>query len=209
MKLIIVRHGETIENANGISMGHIDGTLSEKGHDQVKKLADRLKNEKIDFIYCSDLGRTKETLKEILKNHAHVPVVYDELLRERAKGVFENRPRIEHQTVREESGLSRFEFRPEGGENFIDVGARVKKFVTTLIKNHKPSETILIVTHGGWKNAFISYFMNVPYKDEIFYFAFKNTSVSIFELNEDMNHAVHVINCTKHLDSAVGFEKND
>jgi broad specificity phosphatase PhoE len=209
MKLIIVRHGETIENANGISMGHIDGTLSDKGLDQVKKLADRLKNEKIDFIYCSDLGRTKETLKEIIKNHPHVPVVYDELLRERGKGVFENHPQDEHRIAREESGLSRFEFRPEGGESFIDVSVRVKKFVTTLIKNHEPNETILIVTHGGWKNAFISYFMNIPYKNEIFYFAFKNTSVSIFELNEDTDHLVHVINCTKHLDAPVGFEKND
>lgn len=209
MKLIIVRHGETNENANNISMGHIDGTLSEKGKIQVEKLGRRLKDEKIDFIYSSDLGRTKETLKEILKYHSHVPVVYDELLRERAKGIFEGRSQIEHRDAREASGQSRWEYRPEGGENFIDVRNRVGSFIEKITKQHSEDETVLLVTHGGWKNAFMSYFMSIPYKNEMFFFAFKNTSVSIFELNKGKDHLVHVINCTKHLDDSVGIEKND
>ncbi|MBW2970484.1 histidine phosphatase family protein, partial [Candidatus Woesearchaeota archaeon] len=53
MKLIIVRHGQTIENAKKICQGQSLGTLSEKGIKQAKKIGERLKNEKIDKIYVS------------------------------------------------------------------------------------------------------------------------------------------------------------
>ena len=43
MKLIVVRHGQTKENALGICQGvSIGGELSEKGIEQVKRLAERL-----------------------------------------------------------------------------------------------------------------------------------------------------------------------
>ena len=200
MKLIIVRHGETIENLNEISQGHIDGTLSPNGREQIKKLAQRLKNEKIDYIYSSDLGRVKDTLKEILEFHPNVPVTFDQLLRERSKGIFEGKPQIEHRRARLASGIGRFQFRPEGGESFEDVRCRVQLFMEKISAKHKPEDTVLISTHGGWKNAFMSYLMDIPYKDELLCFDFKNTSVSIFDFNADKKHKVFVINCTKHLE---------
>ena len=38
-ELILVRHGETVENVTGIAQGWKDGTLSELGTQQVAKLA--------------------------------------------------------------------------------------------------------------------------------------------------------------------------
>ena len=46
MRLLITRHGETIENKAGILQGHTEGTLSGLGIEQAEKLASRLKNEK-------------------------------------------------------------------------------------------------------------------------------------------------------------------
>jgi len=43
MKLIIIRHGQTIQNANGIIQGQSEGILSLKGHKQVEKLGNSLK----------------------------------------------------------------------------------------------------------------------------------------------------------------------
>jgi broad specificity phosphatase PhoE len=203
MKLIIVRHGETMENVNNISMGHIDGTLTTLGQSQVEKLGQRLKDEKIDFIYCSDLGRNKDTLKEIAEFHQHVPVVYDPLLRERSKGIYEGLPKTVLAEVREKTGMSKFDYRPEGGENFHDVKERVDKFINELFKKHSDSETILLVTHGGWKNSFMSYLMNLPFEESVGSFQFKNTSVSVFSLTKDMNYQIHLVNCTKHLDGFV------
>ncbi len=51
MRLIITRHGETEENIAGIMMGHLQGKLSATGIEQAKKVALRLKDEKIDFIF--------------------------------------------------------------------------------------------------------------------------------------------------------------
>ena len=45
MKLIITRHGETIENTEGIIQGHLHGTLSKLGKEQARKVAERLKKE--------------------------------------------------------------------------------------------------------------------------------------------------------------------
>jgi len=67
MKLIIVRHGETEENKKGIVMGHLPGKLSQEGINQIKKVALRLKDEKIDFIYSSDLTRASDTGLLILR----------------------------------------------------------------------------------------------------------------------------------------------
>ena len=48
MRLIVTRHGETVDNINGIIQGHTQGKLTENGKEQAKKLGERLKNEKIE-----------------------------------------------------------------------------------------------------------------------------------------------------------------
>ena len=67
MKLILTRHGETVDNIKGILQGQNPGKLSENGIQQAKQLALRLKNENIDAIYSSDLARAADTAKEIYK----------------------------------------------------------------------------------------------------------------------------------------------
>ncbi|MEJ2267962.1 MAG: histidine phosphatase family protein [Nanoarchaeota archaeon] len=83
MKLIIVRHGETEENLKKIWQGHLQGKLTKKGIEQAKKLANRLKDEKLDVIFSSDLDRASDTAKEIAKFHSEVPIYLVEDLRER------------------------------------------------------------------------------------------------------------------------------
>ena len=91
MILIITRHGETIENKQGIMQGHLPGTLSEHGIEQAKKLAERLKEEKIDFIYSSDLARAADTAKEIAKFHPNISINFTKELRERNLGELQGR----------------------------------------------------------------------------------------------------------------------
>ena len=86
MKLILVRHGETIENVKGIMQGHIHGKLSDLGKKQAKKLALRFKEEKINAIYSSDLARASDTTKEIAKFHKKAKIILVKELRERNLG---------------------------------------------------------------------------------------------------------------------------
>jgi len=195
MKLIVVRHGETEENSKKIMTGQTGGKLTEQGGAQAKKLAERLKNEKIDFIYSSDLLRTKETLREVLHFHT-APVIYDPLLREKSQGVYDGRPLQEYLDAR--SQIQDRHWRPEGGENFYDVKRRVRKFIKYLQANHQDTDAILVVTHGGWKNILLSYLLDIPRKNA-FFIDFQNTAVTIIDLDKNGKHKVKLLNCTNHL----------
>ena len=73
MRIILVRHGETEDNKKRIIQGHLPGKLSDKGIEQARKVANRLKNEKVDYIFSSDLDRAKSTAEEIAKFHQEKP----------------------------------------------------------------------------------------------------------------------------------------
>jgi broad specificity phosphatase PhoE len=201
MKLIIVRHGETVENAAGMMMGQHPGHLSELGITQAKKLGERLRNQPIDCIYSSDLKRTKDTVKEIIKYHTNVPVIYEPLLREGNNGIYDGKSKDIYHEALAKSGFSSHRFRPEGGESKLDLKRRVGKFIKYLLENHQDNETVLLCTHGGWKHAFMCNIWQLPPGSRaIESLRFKNTAVTVCELNQDGDHKVHLLNCIKHLD---------
>ncbi len=86
MKLIIIRHGETLGNVNNYPEGQSDGELSPLGIQQAKKLAKRLQKTPIDIAYCSDLGRAVDTAKIILEYHPDLHLLLDKRFRERYFG---------------------------------------------------------------------------------------------------------------------------
>ena len=61
MKLILSRHGETLENQQHILQGQLPGTLSPLGIAQAERLAEMLQEETIDNIVSSDLARSYNT----------------------------------------------------------------------------------------------------------------------------------------------------
>ena len=67
-------------------MGHNPGKLSSLGIEQARKLAERLKDEKIDVIFSSDLARAADTAKEIAKFHPNIPLELTKDIRERFLG---------------------------------------------------------------------------------------------------------------------------
>ena len=91
MRLFIVRHGETEQNAAGVIQGHQPGVLSARGQRQVQALADRLRAESIDIAYCSDLARAVDTMEPIRRIHANLIVKLCPEIRERCLGVFDGR----------------------------------------------------------------------------------------------------------------------
>ena len=55
MKIFVMRHGETVWNANGITQGRSNNRLSKNGKIQAEMTAEKLKTTKIDLIVCSPL----------------------------------------------------------------------------------------------------------------------------------------------------------
>lgn len=186
MRLIIVRHGETVDNMNRICQGHTPGKLSEKGIYQAKRLGKRFQNLKIDEVYSSDLARAVDTAKEILVYHQHLKIRTDKRIRERYYGSLEGKPYPEN-----------WEFVSDDIESNEALCTRVENFLNDIYSKNK---TILIVCHGGTKKAFLSIITHLPKSSFREIQFFENTSVSEFILEENQNHKIVRLNCTQHLD---------
>jgi len=204
MRLIIVRHGETVENVTGISQGHAHGTLSEKGIEQARKVAQRLKDEKIDQVYSSDLGRARQTTEEILKYHKGIPVEYTAQLRELGKGKLDGKPRELREELVEKSGIPFYEYKFEGGESLIEVRERMVDFFEKLKKKHH-NQTVLVVGHGGSLSCLFLHLENKGLEHRKEYYT-KNTSVTEIEVTEK-GHEIRLFDCTAHLNEAGDMTK--
>lgn len=67
-KVVLIRHGETKWNREGIFRGHSDVPLNENGLIQAKATADYLKELKLDELHCSPLSRARQTAEAICRN---------------------------------------------------------------------------------------------------------------------------------------------
>jgi broad specificity phosphatase PhoE len=158
MKIIIVRHGETVENKKGIIAGQMHGHLSKRGLNEAKELAKELKEEKIDIIISSPLKRAKDTAKIISKSHPGVPLKFANELKEMNFG------KIQGKTL-EELGIGMkdiFWLSPKyGGESIRQVYTRAKNFLKEIKKIYSKKK-ILIVGHATINRALVCAIKKVP-----------------------------------------------
>lgn len=73
MQLFMIRHGQSLHNAQRIVTGQQDSPLTEVGRHQIKLAGEKLKDKKIGLIVCSPLIRTKETA-QILAQEIDYPL---------------------------------------------------------------------------------------------------------------------------------------
>ena len=85
--LYLVRHGETVDNANQIMQGQTQGELNENGIRQALEVSEAWKDRPIDVVIASDLKRSIDTARIIAEPHG-LEVITTPLLRERDWGGF-------------------------------------------------------------------------------------------------------------------------
>jgi broad specificity phosphatase PhoE len=151
-RLILVRHGETVWNAESRWQGWKDSPLTERGLAQAQSAAGELGDAKIDAIYSSPSGRALQTAFAIAAFHS-VEIVESEALRERNYGSFEglNSAEIDERfpgTRFCEGRDTREEWLPPGGESMRDVRARVEVFLKEILALHA-GRAVVLVTHSG------------------------------------------------------------
>ena len=149
-KLYLVRHGETYDNLNRIMQGQTQGELTEKGIQQARELAEKLRLEPIDAFVSSDLRRAVDTCKLIIgqRKMAVTPTI---LLRERDWGDFTGRyiPDLQGEQW------------PDNVETLERLAARAANFLT-WVKVSWPHKTVLAVGHGIINKAIQSVYFNRP-----------------------------------------------
>ena len=150
-RLVVVRHGETTHNAQGIWQGQLDTSLSATGRAQAAAAAAALAPYQPSLIWSSDLERAAETARAI-SAVAGVAVRYDERLREihvgqwqgmTAGDVAENYPELQ-------AALAEGQDLPRGvdGETVAQVVARGRACLDELVEVLGPGECAVVATHG-------------------------------------------------------------
>lgn len=156
MKIIFVRHADKEtegENPN----------LTKKGLKQARYLAKRLKKERINEFYSSDLKRTIQTAEEI-KKVLKKKFILESALRE-----------FEMNTIKKnKKSLTKKE--KEKIKN-------LKKFLDKISKEKNNEKTTLIIAHGITNRLIISHFLGITPKNLITFFQ-RETCVNEIEWNE-------------------------
>lgn len=185
-RFIIVRHGETEWNIQGIRQGHLDSPLTAKGLAQAQALAARFRPDSYEAVYSSDLGRAYETAKTIARHTGH-EVVVDSRLRERNLGIFQG---LTSEAIRENYPEEYAIHRNNGPDYVIPSGESFREQVTRNIScleelaGKHAGESILIVTHGGVLSGLFRYALSIPLEAPR-RFIFKNACVNVFNYDQD------------------------
>jgi broad specificity phosphatase PhoE len=119
--LILVRHGESVANAQGLLLGRTDAALTEVGRAQVEA-ARALLTDPVVEVRTSPLSRAVHTA-ELLALGA--PVVVDERWVEVDYGEFECQPLEGIPADVWQRWRDDRHFRPEGGESLAEVDERI------------------------------------------------------------------------------------
>ncbi len=146
-ELYVLRHGETVWNAEGRMQGALDSPLTPRGRAQAQRQALILQGLDLDDfdVFSSPQGRAVETARIALAPHV-TDLRTDDRLREIGVGVWAGRLRRELDScsgsdAASVSALSIYENAP-GGEGFERLSARCEAFLGDL---RRPA---VIVTHG-------------------------------------------------------------
>ena len=158
--LVLTDHAEMLLPNNKDLMPFLNNPLTEKGKEQVAKLAMRLANEKFNLVYASDLDRAWDTAQIIAEKNSFVGEVQKcQLLRERNAGSwnddmehFRAQRKVE-EGVRAIKKIDILDWRIPGGESVVDLRKRVKAFLDSLVvvvQKNEDVNKVLVVTHFMW-----------------------------------------------------------
>jgi len=155
MKLILIRHGQSVANAKKEVQGREEGKLTEAGIKQAKEAGKYLKeNFKIDMVFCSPLKRCVETLENILSQYPiEGEILLSKLLEERDFGEYSGTPEnmIDWEEINADNQINL----EMGIESLGDLKKRAVLFLEDL-KMENPEKTVLVVSHNEILKEMIS-----------------------------------------------------
>jgi len=164
LQVYLVRHGETVWNAERRIQGQSDSPLTEKGEQQAHQVGERVKHLGITHVIASDLGRTQRTA-EIIADACGCTVTLEPRLRELNMGVLEKRP-LDGLTEEEERWRSTLvdgteDGRIPQGESMTEMAARMHAALNACLALPTGSRPLL-VSHGMALGVLISTILGLP-----------------------------------------------
>lgn len=151
--ILLVRHGETVDNARQIMQGQTQGELNEQGRRQAREVADRLKDEPVDVVLSSDLRRAVQTAEIIARPHLQA-VRTTPLLRERDWGSFTGR------FIPDLKGI----VWPDDIESEESLLQRARSFLIYIAATY-PGKRVVAVGHGIINKAILAVYAQCPMRE--------------------------------------------
>jgi len=148
-EVLLVRHGETADNASARFQGRLDTPLNDRGRVQSHELAQALRDEGLRALYSSPLLRAHETASIIAAAIGLEPIL-DERLVEADAGEWAGRL-IADILAGERAEYARWRaadpgFRFPGGESVAEQAGRIAAALADVAHGPLPA---LVITHGG------------------------------------------------------------
>lgn len=151
VEVALIRHGRTDWNTAGRLQGRTDVPLNNAGRADALRVAGALSTEAWHALYSSPLARAATTA-QIIGDQLGLRVHVRDCLIERSYGVLEGRSRHE---LRRRRARQREPAQPIAGmEADPTLRNRAVHCLSTLIQVHI-NQRLLIVSHGGFLNAFL------------------------------------------------------
>lgn len=169
--LVLVRHGESIWNAEDRFTGWIDVPLSAKGEEEARRAGLLLKGFEFHVAYTSVLRRAEDTLRIMLQvMESNIPIIRDPALNERMYGDLQGlvkeemrkkySPEIVHLWRRS------YDIPPPGGEALKDTAARTLPFFErAILGDIRLGKNVLVVAHGNSNRAIVMKLENLSPED--------------------------------------------
>jgi broad specificity phosphatase PhoE len=203
MKLLLVRHGQSVANAEGRIQGQFDSPLNARGRAQAQALAQRLEHEgwNLAALYASDLQRAAETAR-IIAQQFDVPLTLDPQLREYDFGLLTNLswneikdryPDIWRELDQDDGWMS-----IPGAEHVDLFRARLAAMLAGILDRHDEAQTVAMVAHGGSLGMLLEHILEMETRRPA-PFAFANASLSLVEYGP-RGPRLSLLNDTCHLD---------
>ena len=177
MKLILVRHGESVGNFENRLQGQEDYPLTEQGRRQAVLTGRRLEKLGATAVYSSHLLRARETAFVIGEHVGIEPSISEDL----SEYHFGEMSGLTYAEIRERFGAianpaDRTYPGEEGRDNFFN---RVTSTLWGIAAVHS-QETVAVVSHGGPIALFCQSVLGLPYKRPM-PFSIDNCSLNIID----------------------------
>ena len=150
-RLVVIRHGETLDNASGVWQGHRDSELSPIGLAQAEKAAPGLAAYDPQLVVTSDLRRAAVTAEQIGRSSG-LPVRVDARLREvdvgEWQGLTSAAVRTRDPELLARMGRGEDVRRGRTGETVAELASRVRAALNDVIASLEPGRVAVVVCHG-------------------------------------------------------------
>ena len=171
--LVLIRHGQSLWNAENRFTGWTDIDLSKKGEKEAKAAGEKLENVSFDVVHTSALMRAQRTAEIIIKNNKiseNIPTYKDERLNERHYGSLQglNKTETAEKYGPEQVHIWRrsFDIAPPDGESLKMTAERtLPYFKEDVLKHLNEGKNVLISAHGNSLRSIVMHIEDISKED--------------------------------------------